>query len=153
MVAFLTGYYKGYRSSSNIKIIHRYLPREVGELLVYYLWLVLLFHEKLQWESRGRRCNSPFLWGDTTKVEHRCWTGPRKYREAGEEAKDEDPNHRWTSEALRAIMANASPILIVMGTGAGKSLLFQLPARSQRSGTTVVVVPLKTLERDLHERC
>ncbi|KFZ22776.1 hypothetical protein V502_02745, partial [Pseudogymnoascus sp. VKM F-4520 (FW-2644)] len=41
----------------------------------------------------------------------------------------------------------------IMGTGAGKSLLFQLPARSQKSGTTVVVVPLKTLERSLHERC
>ncbi|KAH7383388.1 P-loop containing nucleoside triphosphate hydrolase protein [Cadophora sp. MPI-SDFR-AT-0126] len=40
-----------------------------------------------------------------------------------------------------------------MGTGAGKSLLLQLPARSQKSGTTVVVVLLKTLERDLHERC
>ncbi|KAH6691770.1 hypothetical protein BKA61DRAFT_625137 [Leptodontidium sp. MPI-SDFR-AT-0119] len=35
-------------------------------------------------------------------------------------------------EALRVIIAHASPILIVMGTGAGKSLLFQLPARSQK---------------------
>jgi hypothetical protein len=43
LVAFVTTYYKGYRSSGNIKIIYRYLPREVGELLVYYLWLVLLF--------------------------------------------------------------------------------------------------------------
>lgn len=50
-------------------------------------------------------------------------------------------------------MANVSPVLVVIGTGAGKSLLFQLPARSQKSGTTVVVVPLKTLERDLHKRC
>jgi superfamily II DNA helicase RecQ len=41
---------------------------------------------------------------------------------------------------------------VVMGTGAGKSLLFQLPARSQKSGTTVVIVPLKSLERNLHER-
>lgn len=55
--------------------------------------------------------------------------------------------------ALEAIMANKSPILVVMGTGAGKSLLFQLPARSQKSGTTVVIVPLKSLERNLHERC
>jgi RecQ family ATP-dependent DNA helicase len=55
--------------------------------------------------------------------------------------------------ALEAIMKNKSPILVVMGTGAGKSLLFQLPARSQKSGTTVVIVPLKSLERSLHERC
>ena len=31
---------------------------------------------------------------------------------------------------LKAIMRNESPILVIMGTGAGKSLLFQLPARS-----------------------
>ena len=37
LVAFVTGYHKGYRSSGNIKIIHRYLPREMSELLVYYL--------------------------------------------------------------------------------------------------------------------
>lgn len=56
-------------------------------------------------------------------------------------------------EALTAIMRNRSPVLVVMGTGAGKSLLFQLPAHSQKSGMTVVVVPLKTLERSLHARC
>ena len=55
--------------------------------------------------------------------------------------------------ALEAIMRNESPILVVMGTGAGKSLLFQLPAHSQKSGTTVVIVPLKSLEKSLHKRC
>jgi len=43
LVEIVAQYYKGYRSSGNIKIIHRYLPREVGELLIYYLWLVLPF--------------------------------------------------------------------------------------------------------------
>ena len=37
LVAFVTAYHKGYRSSDSIKIIHRYLPKEIGELLVYYL--------------------------------------------------------------------------------------------------------------------
>jgi len=55
--------------------------------------------------------------------------------------------------ALEAIMRNESPILVVIGTGAGKSLLFQLLAHSQKSGTTVVIVPLKSLEKSLYERC
>ena len=55
--------------------------------------------------------------------------------------------------ALKAIMRNESPILVVMGTGAGKSLLFQLPAYSQKSRTTVVIVLLKSLEKSLHKQC
>jgi superfamily II DNA helicase RecQ len=315
LVAFVTGYHKGYRSSGNIKIIHRYLPREVAELLVYYLWLVLPFHEKVQWEAHQKRHNSAFLWGGSQKIEHRQWTGPRfqkekvmegeeegwtsermrkiiqaasmrwigvkinisawrniaiaisrrfcreapfemddirpedvdndhpdvnedsphdlqsghtthiagmiyarelvenkdavigrrgKFREVSEvwhrflkfassqensatfKRKRQGPENdiedaqiaRWKRlrtvnieaelksiigegatfrgkqrEALTAIMNNQSPVLVIMGTGAGKSLLFQLPAHSQKSGTTVVVVPLKTLERSLHQRC
>ena len=34
IVVFVTQYYKGYAVSGNVKIIHRYLLREVGELLV-----------------------------------------------------------------------------------------------------------------------
>ena len=36
-VAFVATYHEGNRSSGNIKIIHRYLPREVRELVVYGL--------------------------------------------------------------------------------------------------------------------
>jgi hypothetical protein len=31
---FITQYYKGYNVSGDVKIIYRYLPREVGELVV-----------------------------------------------------------------------------------------------------------------------
>jgi hypothetical protein len=37
MVVFVTRYHKGYNVSGNIKIIHRYLPRKVGELVVWYM--------------------------------------------------------------------------------------------------------------------
>lgn len=43
MACFVTAYHKNYRHSGQTKIIHCYLPREVGELLVWYLWLVLPF--------------------------------------------------------------------------------------------------------------
>jgi RecQ family ATP-dependent DNA helicase len=55
--------------------------------------------------------------------------------------------------ALRAIMKNKSPILAIMGTGVGKSLLFMLPAKSVGIGTTVVITPLVSLQDDLAERC
>lgn len=40
MVVFATSYHKNYQHSKTKKPIQRYLPEEVGELLVYYLWLV-----------------------------------------------------------------------------------------------------------------
>lgn len=31
---FVIAYYKGFYASNNVKIIHQYVPREVGELVV-----------------------------------------------------------------------------------------------------------------------
>jgi hypothetical protein len=62
MVSTVTAYHEGYSASGNTKIIHRYLPREVGEHLVYYLWLIQPFHRKLELlVLRRRDLPSPFL--------------------------------------------------------------------------------------------
>jgi hypothetical protein len=56
MVVFVTRYHKGYNVSGDVKIIHRYLPRKVGELVVWYLWLVLPFQQRLEalvWEKEA----------------------------------------------------------------------------------------------------
>jgi hypothetical protein len=53
---FVTRYHKGYNVSSDVKIIHRYLLREVGELVVWYMWLVLPFQQRLEalvWEKEA----------------------------------------------------------------------------------------------------
>jgi len=55
--------------------------------------------------------------------------------------------------ALRAIMDNKSPIILVMRTGGGKSLMFMLPASVKEAGTTVVVTPLTALKYDMQRRC
>jgi hypothetical protein len=34
--------------SGDVKFIHRYLARELGELVVWYLWLVRTFERRLQ---------------------------------------------------------------------------------------------------------
>jgi superfamily II DNA helicase RecQ len=54
--------------------------------------------------------------------------------------------------AIQAIMQHKSPIVAIMGTGAGKSVLFMLPA-SVSSGVTIVVVPLVALRFNMKERC
>ena len=62
-------------------------------------------------------------------------------------------------EAITAIMAGVSPVVAIMGTGGGKSLLFMLPAycAAQAFGNqlhvTVVVVPMVSLRQDLARRC
>lgn len=63
MVSTVTTYHKGYSVSGSIKIIHRYLPSQVGELMVYYLWLVLPFWQKLDLLALHRTDPpSPFVW-------------------------------------------------------------------------------------------
>ncbi|KAL0764703.1 hypothetical protein CaCOL14_012793 [Colletotrichum acutatum] len=64
MMCFVTSYHKGYRSSGQTKIIHRYVPREVGELLVCYLWLVLPFWREADGISKQAHYYSAFLWAD-----------------------------------------------------------------------------------------
>lgn len=64
MVCFVTMYHKGARRTDTTKVIHRYVPREVGGLLVWYMWLVLPFWQKVQGRVKGQRRVSAFLWAD-----------------------------------------------------------------------------------------
>lgn len=67
---------------------------------------------------------------------------------------DEKTEFRGEQEtAIQAVMHGHSPILVVMGTGAGKSMIFMLPAFCSDGGTTIVVVPLVSLQDNLKDRC
>ncbi|KAJ2763523.1 hypothetical protein H4S06_000001, partial [Coemansia sp. BCRC 34490] len=55
--------------------------------------------------------------------------------------------------ALQAIQNLESPVVAVMPTGGGKSLLFMLPAFLEPNGTTIVVVPLIALRQDFMQWC
>ena len=70
LVTIITSSMKGYSIEGSTKIIHRYLPPEVGELLIYYLWLVAPFCRQLQLlndveslESQYPPAQSSLLWG------------------------------------------------------------------------------------------
>ncbi|THC87114.1 hypothetical protein EYZ11_013440 [Aspergillus tanneri] len=74
LVSTVTAYHKGYSVSNSTKIIHRYLPKPVSELVVYYLWLILPFWQSIQQLAHQETApRSPFLWarGD------QCWDASR----------------------------------------------------------------------------
>jgi hypothetical protein len=83
LVSFVTFYHKGYSISGSTKIIHRYLPQEPSELLVYFLWLVRPFCNQLRLLAFDTSAPlSSFLWSKKDK---------------------EDDN--WESTRLSAILA------------------------------------------------
>lgn len=47
--------------------------------------------------------------------------------------------------AMQAIQWGESPIVAVMPTGGGKSMLFIVPVFATPGGTTIIMVPLVTL--------
>ena len=69
-VALVPRYHKGYNRDKSLKVIYRYLPRQVGELLVHYLSLVRPFYRvvnTLESAAAGPhyyQARSPFLWSD-----------------------------------------------------------------------------------------
>lgn len=91
LVVVATSYHKGFYASNDAKLIYRYLPREVGELLVRYLWLVLPFLDFQQTllhatEPFSRTTNA-FIWGP-----------------------DPGTSQPWTSERLRQSLRQESSI-------------------------------------------
>ncbi|KAK5009446.1 hypothetical protein LTR28_001016 [Elasticomyces elasticus] len=56
------------------------------------------------------------------------------------------------SVAMKAILAGETPLIIVLPTGGGKTLLFTAPACLEDPGVTVVVVPFRALINDLKDR-
>lgn len=68
LLVMVTFYHKGFGFSGNSKVIHRYLPREVGELVFYYLWLVVPFWEHLERVCSGKRdIASGYIWEPLTE--------------------------------------------------------------------------------------
>ena len=57
------------------------------------------------------------------------------------------------AKALQLIMEGKKDVLAILPTGGGKSLLFFLPTLMEPDMTTVVIVPLIAVMKDLRDRC
>ncbi|KAF2741586.1 hypothetical protein M011DRAFT_371011, partial [Sporormia fimetaria CBS 119925] len=55
-------------------------------------------------------------------------------------------------QAMHAVLDGQTPLVVVLPTGGGKSLLFTVPACLDSAGVTVVVVPYRALIEDLVRR-
>ena len=84
LMVYVTMYHNEIEASAKTKIIYRYLLRKVGELLFYYLWLVVLFWRKLVATMGGRKSDwsSAYIWelmeakhGDTPVSEEKTSGG------------------------------------------------------------------------------
>ncbi|RKK63864.1 hypothetical protein BFJ69_g16845 [Fusarium oxysporum] len=139
LMCFVTSYHKSFRATGQAKVIHRYLPREVSELLVWYLWLVLPFWQQVQGIVKDAGIRSPYLWPDEVvrKVDI-SETEQRERRQAemetgsgnggrGDDDDDDDdddnmdPNikfeswveeRNWTSDRVRRIIQRHSRRLL-----------------------------------------
>ena len=78
-VVFVTKYHKGYQMSGDVKIIHRYSPREVGELVVWYLWLALPFIQRIEAMVWQKQTTSDHMW--PADADGRKWTTDRMKEE------------------------------------------------------------------------
>jgi superfamily II DNA or RNA helicase len=67
-----------------------------------------------------------------------------------------DESATWLSdaqkEAMQAVMTNPAQLVVIMATGAGKSLLYMLPAILPGSLVTVLIMPLLALKHDQLDR-
>lgn len=63
-MCFVTAYHKNFQQSDQVKIIHQFMPPEVGELLVWYIWLVLPFWQNVQGMIKRSTFRSAYVWAD-----------------------------------------------------------------------------------------
>lgn len=81
IICLVTSYNKGYNTSAVLKIIHRYIPKEISILLVYYLWLIIPFEFNIRIlldNEFSASDSSPFLWPE--KARPRDDTSPIRKR-------------------------------------------------------------------------
>ena len=62
----------------------------------------------------------------------------------------------WRGKQLQVVIAltkSVSPLMVVLPTGAGKSIAFRLPAKLNKAGSTLVLTPYVALANDMVEEC
>jgi hypothetical protein len=78
LVVFVTKYHKNVGQTGKGKVIHRYLPREVGELVVFYLWFARPFWQQVEGAVQGKAVDvSAYVWEPEPE---QTWQQPERKR-------------------------------------------------------------------------
>jgi hypothetical protein len=125
MVVFVTRYHKGYNVSGDVKIIHRNLPREVGELVVWYMWLVLPFQQRLEALVWEKEAVWPHMW--PADPNGRKWTTDRLSEALKRESRIA-MGQEWTFAGYREIAIGISRQFLRGSTA------FQADEREEKEG-------------------
>ena len=98
MVDIVTGYDKGTSMSQKVKIIHRYVPREVGEVVVRSIWLLNPWVRQLQAMVRGQTDFSAFMWEPKPEEDWKADEDADEGLEDGNEegGESERENQEWS---------------------------------------------------------
>jgi len=66
------------------------------------------------------------------------------------------PGAVWRGKQLEVVTAltkSVSPLMVVLPTGAGKSIAFHLPAKLDKAGSSLVLTPYVALANDMVDEC
>ena len=108
VVVFVTMYHKNIGQTGKGKDIHQYMPREVGELVVYHLWFISPFWQKIDGAARGKAVD---------RGEYMCeprpeqsWAMPVRKRQRSERASSQKSNQGSGSRSNKRARSSVGPV-------------------------------------------
>ena len=114
-VELVTRYHKGYNISGDTKVIHRYLPQEVGALMIWNVWLVRPAWDALrQINSDGEHRQRWQIWHADSR--DRAWN-PARISRAMKKASEQALGQGLTLQSWRDISIAVSRKYLRKGEG------------------------------------
>jgi hypothetical protein len=113
LVSFVATYHKGYDFSKKVKAIHRYVPREVSELVIYFLGLGRPFIDDLQMMHYNVDEPTTFFWeplpDEQEEEEDEDSDEGKDANEDGEGGEDKkavsaNPDGYWGTDRIRCVL-------------------------------------------------
>jgi len=136
MVDFVTAYHKGWSASKKSKIIHRFVPREVGQLIVHSMWLLEPWIRQMQNMLHSQTDFSSFMWepkpeedwkkGEDEETENEDEEDSRDVNRGDDEWSDDEeelpPQPRnvdgfWDTDRVRRVLQRETRKRIGVGIG------------------------------------